>query len=116
MTKAVSEMLLFEVLSYTPYFSDLAPNDFHLSGPQKQHLASKRFSTNTEVLDAVYQWLRIQDEGLLSYWYSSNGQKMVHMHCKTKGDYIEKRAVIFYLYQTELLCNVFFVFSNLVII
>jgi hypothetical protein len=39
---------------------DLAPSDFHLSGPLKQHLGRRRFHCNAEVEMAVGEWLGMQ--------------------------------------------------------
>jgi histone-lysine N-methyltransferase SETMAR len=35
--------LKFEVLKHPPYSPDLAPSDFHLFGPMKEHLRGQKF-------------------------------------------------------------------------
>jgi hypothetical protein len=42
--------LKFEVLKQPPYSPDLAPSDFHLFGPMKQHLQGQKFAGNNEVI------------------------------------------------------------------
>jgi histone-lysine N-methyltransferase SETMAR len=38
-----------ELLEHPPYSPGLAPSDFHLFGPQKNHLGGKRFADDEEV-------------------------------------------------------------------
>jgi len=46
------------VLKHPPYSPDLAPSDFHLFGPIKDHLRGHKFADNNEVMDAVQSWLK----------------------------------------------------------
>jgi histone-lysine N-methyltransferase SETMAR len=55
--QSVCQMLL----SYSP---DLAPSDFHLFEPLKQHLGGRRFHSNGEVEMAVRERLRMQEPDL----------------------------------------------------
>jgi len=50
--------LKFEVLKHPPYIPDLAPSDFHLSGPTKEHLLGQKFADDNEVMGAVQSWLK----------------------------------------------------------
>ena len=45
--------LKFEVLKHPPYSPDLAPSDFHLFGPLKEHMRGQKFADDNEVLEAV---------------------------------------------------------------
>jgi len=40
--------LQFEVLKHPPYSPDLAPSDFHLFGPMKEHLRGQKFADDNE--------------------------------------------------------------------
>jgi hypothetical protein len=48
----------WEVLDHPPYSPDLAPSDFHLFGPLKDHLGGRRFTTDGEVHQAIMSWLQ----------------------------------------------------------
>jgi histone-lysine N-methyltransferase SETMAR len=50
--------LKFEVLKHPPYSPDLAPSDFHLFGPMKEHLQGQKFADDNEVMEAVQRWLK----------------------------------------------------------
>jgi len=51
--------LKFEVLKHPPYSPDLAPSDFHLFGPMKEHLRGQMFADDDEVMEAVQSWLTL---------------------------------------------------------
>ncbi|GBN72324.1 hypothetical protein AVEN_170899-1, partial [Araneus ventricosus] len=42
------EEFRYQLLKYPHYSLDLAPSDYHLLGPLKLHLESKRFVTDAE--------------------------------------------------------------------
>ena len=44
--------LKLEVLEHSPYSPDLAPSDFHLFGPMKEHLRGQKFADDNEVMEA----------------------------------------------------------------
>jgi hypothetical protein len=44
-----------------PHCPDLAPSDFHLFGPLKEHLAAKRNATDGDFHCAVISWLKALD-------------------------------------------------------
>jgi hypothetical protein len=50
--------LKYEVLKHPPYSLDLAPSDFHLFGPMKEHLRGQKFADDNEVTEAVQRWLK----------------------------------------------------------
>jgi histone-lysine N-methyltransferase SETMAR len=49
--------LQWELLEHPPYSPDLAPSDFHLFGPQKNHLGGKSFADDKEAETEVQKWL-----------------------------------------------------------
>jgi histone-lysine N-methyltransferase SETMAR len=50
----------FNVLEHLAYRPDLAPSDYHFFGRLKVALQGRRYSTNKEVREAVFKWLRDQ--------------------------------------------------------
>ena len=59
-TMAKFEELGCEMLVYPPYSPDLAPSDFHIFRPLKNHMRGKHFTTYVAVIDAVRKWFRAQ--------------------------------------------------------
>jgi histone-lysine N-methyltransferase SETMAR len=53
LTMATLLKLKWDVLPHPPYSPDLAPSDYHLFGPIKRVLGSKRLRNNDEVIAAV---------------------------------------------------------------
>jgi histone-lysine N-methyltransferase SETMAR len=51
-----------EVLQHPPYSPDLAPSDFHLFVPLKQHLLGEHFPDDDTVERAVCAWFRQQPQ------------------------------------------------------
>jgi len=51
------QKLKWNVLPHPPYTPDLAPSDYHLFGPLKEHLGRKRLCNNEEVIQDVQEWL-----------------------------------------------------------
>jgi hypothetical protein len=81
--------LKFEVLNHPPYSPDLAPSDFHLFGPMKEHLRGQKFADDNEVIEAVQSWLKATPES----FFLEGIRKLVERwtKCVTKqGDYVEK--------------------------
>jgi len=54
------QKLKWNVLPHPSYSPDLAPSDYHLFGPLKEHLDGKRFRNNDEVIQDVQEWLHWQ--------------------------------------------------------
>jgi histone-lysine N-methyltransferase SETMAR len=76
---AISERiqeLQWELLELPPYGPDLAPSDFHLFGPLKNHLFGKRFVDDKAFEMEVQEWLRqhskvfytVDFDGLVKQW------------------------------------------------
>ncbi|XP_067944477.1 uncharacterized protein [Watersipora subatra] len=83
------EELAWELLVHPPYSPDLAPSDFHLFGPLKNHMRGKHFTTDAAVMEAVREWFRTQR----LEFYSAGIEKLPGRwnKCMEKeGDYIEK--------------------------
>jgi transposase len=79
----------WEVLDHPPYSPDLAPSDFHLFGPLKKHLGGRRFTTDSEVQQAVMSWLQDFD----TYFFYAGIDALVYRSDKCfgkYGDYVEK--------------------------
>jgi hypothetical protein len=47
-------------MCFVRYSPELAPADYHLFGPLKQHLDGKRFRNNEEVVQDIQEWLHSQ--------------------------------------------------------
>jgi histone-lysine N-methyltransferase SETMAR len=56
--------LQWELLEHPLYSPYLAPSDFHLFGPLKNHLRGRRFADDEEVDTEVRKWLRQQSKDL----------------------------------------------------
>jgi histone-lysine N-methyltransferase SETMAR len=54
-TMETIQKLKWNVLPHPPYSPDLAPSDYHLFGPLKEHLGGKRFHNNEEVIQDVQE-------------------------------------------------------------
>jgi hypothetical protein len=88
-TQELLQSFRWELLDHPPYSPDLAPPDFHLFGPLKQHLGGRLFHNNEEVEIAVDEWLRMQKPN----FYRDGIFKLVPRWDKcinVLGDYIEK--------------------------
>jgi len=48
----------FECLPHLLYLPDLAPSDFHVSGPLKEAMGGKSFGSDKEVQQAVHPHLK----------------------------------------------------------
>ena len=79
----------WEILEHPAYSPDLAPSDYHLFGPLKRELSGKRFTTNSELKDAVLQFFSQRDED----FYRGGIMALVDRwdKCLNKfGSYVEK--------------------------
>jgi len=80
--------LKFEVLQHPSYSPDLAPSDYHLFGPTKEHLRGQKFADD-EVMEVVQSWLKATPKS-----FSLEGiRKLVDKWAKCvvkQGDYVEK--------------------------
>ena len=48
----------WEVVPHPPYSPDLAPSDYHLFGPLKNHLSGTKFSDGEAVKEICRKWLK----------------------------------------------------------
>jgi hypothetical protein len=51
--------LKFGVLKHPPYSPELAPSNFRLFGPLKEHLRGQKFADGNEVMEAVQSSLKV---------------------------------------------------------
>ena len=67
----------------------MAPSDFHLFGPMKEHLRGQKFADDDEVMDAVQSWLKATPKS----FFLEGIRKLVDRWTKCvakQGDYVEK--------------------------
>ena len=67
----------------------MAPSDFHLFGPMKEHLRGQKFADDDEVMEAVQSWLK----ATLKSFFLEGIRKLVDRWTKCvakQGDYVEK--------------------------
>jgi histone-lysine N-methyltransferase SETMAR len=79
----------FEMLKHPPYSPELAPSDFHLFGPMKEHLRGHKSEEDSEVMEAVQSWLKTTPKS----FFLEGIRKLVYRwtNCAGKqGDYVEK--------------------------
>jgi histone-lysine N-methyltransferase SETMAR len=82
----------WNVLPHPPYSPDLAPSDFHLSGPLNDALRGTRFEDDEIVIRAVRTWLHENETS----WYREGMHALVSRWRKAvyvDGDYEEKSHV-----------------------
>jgi histone-lysine N-methyltransferase SETMAR len=58
------QVLQWELPAHLPYSLQLAPSNFHLFGPLKNHLGGKCFADDKEAEMVVQKWLRQQSKDL----------------------------------------------------
>jgi len=83
------QKLKWNVLPHPPYSPDLAPSDYHLFSPLKEHLGGKRFCKSEEVIHDVQEWLHWQPKD----FFLSGICKLLDRWRKyiiNQGDYVEK--------------------------
>jgi len=81
--------LKFEVLKHPPYSLDLAPSDFHLFVPMKEHVRGQKFADDNEVMETVKSWLKATPKS----FFLEGIRKLVDRwtKCVVKhGQYVEK--------------------------
>ena len=67
----------------------MAPSDFHLFGPMKEHLRGQKFADDDEVMVAVQSWLKATPKS----FFLESIRKLVDRWTKCvakQGDYVEK--------------------------
>jgi histone-lysine N-methyltransferase SETMAR len=65
--------LNFEVLEHPPYSPNLAPSDYHLSGPVKNALRNRHSASDQELKEVGHAWLVTQP----TTFFSEGIQKLV---------------------------------------
>ena len=83
------QKLKWNVLPHPPYSLDLAASDYHLFGPQKEHLGGKSFRNNEELIQGVQEWLHWHPKD----FFLSGIRKLPDRWRKcitNQGDYVEK--------------------------
>jgi hypothetical protein len=81
--------LKFEVMKHPPYIPELAPSDFHLFGPMKEHLRGQKFADDNDVMEVVQSWLKATPKS----FFLEGISKLVDMWTKCvakQGNYVEK--------------------------
>ncbi|GBM94083.1 hypothetical protein AVEN_135185-1 [Araneus ventricosus] len=77
------------VLQHPPYSPDLAPSEFNLFGPLKQHLGVKHFADDDDVQHEGLLWMRQE----LKAFYAAGIGALIERWDKCiniGGDYVEK--------------------------
>ena len=67
----------------------MAPSDFHLFGPMKEHLRGQKFADDDEVMEAVQSWLKAMPKS----FFLEGVRKLVDRWTKCvakQGDCVEK--------------------------
>jgi histone-lysine N-methyltransferase SETMAR len=85
--KKITDLRL-ECLPHPACSPDLAPSDYRVFGPLKEAFGGKKFSTDDDIKEAVYRWLRSQRS-----FFSRGIQALVkrwHTCIERGGDYVEK--------------------------
>ena len=104
--------LKFEVLKHPPYGLDLAPSDFHLFGPMKEHLQGQKFADD-EVMEAVQSWLKATPKS----FFLEGIRKLVDRWTKCvakQGYYVKKQDTKnFYKYSCKKVIIKFLLFNDL---
>jgi histone-lysine N-methyltransferase SETMAR len=73
-----TQKLKWNVLPHPQCSPDLAPSDYHLFSPLKEHLAGKSFRNNEEVIQVVREWLHWQPK----VFFLSGIRKLPDRWCK----------------------------------
>ena len=79
----------WSVVPHPPYSPDLAPSDFYLFGPMKEHLRGFRFNDLAAVKTAVKSWVKQQTLEFFQNGFDAwvrRWRKCVEIH----GDYVER--------------------------
>ena len=77
------------VLPHPPYSPDLAPSDFHLFGPLKEHLRGQKFDDDEAVKAAVREWAKNCTSQFFADGFAKWKTRWATRVAK-RGDYVEK--------------------------
>ena len=78
-----------EVLKHPPYSPDLAPSDFHLFGPVKEHFQGQKLADDNEVMEAVQSWLKATLKSFFSRGHPHACGQVVQVCCEA-GEHCRK--------------------------
>ena len=70
-TLAKIDHMGWELLTHPPYSPDLAPSDYYLFGPLREHMRGNHFTTDGEVMQALRKWLLSQSREFTRLEYRS---------------------------------------------
>lgn len=77
------------VINHPPYSPDLAPSDYHIFGPMKNHLRGIHFREENELKNSATKWIRTQ-----STEFYNRGIRLLPVRWRkcidSNGDYIEQ--------------------------
>jgi len=82
------------VLPHPSYSLDLAPTDYHLFGPLKEHLGGKSFRSNVEGVQVVQEWLQWQPRDFFLCGICKLPDRW-RKCIANQGDYVEKQQFQF---------------------
>ena len=96
-TTETLRQLKSEVMAHPPYTPDLDPSDSHFSGPLKEALRSRRFTSDQEVKEAVNAWLAAQPRTSFRRASGSlcNDESSA---LKSKGTMLKKDVIVIFLF------------------
>jgi len=63
----------------------MAPSDFHLFGPMKEHLRGQKFAVDDEVMEAVQSWLKATPKSFFSRGHPLACGQLDKMCCEARG-------------------------------
>jgi histone-lysine N-methyltransferase SETMAR len=88
-TRALLELLNWELFDHPPYSPDLAPSDYHLFTYLKNWLRSQTFNSDEKLMESVKTWLSSQAVD----FFDTGAKKSIprYEECfNFGGDYTEK--------------------------
>jgi len=88
------QKLEWNVLPHSPCSPDLAPSDYHLFGPLKEHLVGKKFRYNEEVIQGVQECINWQPKGFVLSGIRKLPDRWLNCTVN-QGDYVEKKQFHF---------------------
>ena len=63
----------------------MAPSDFHLFGPMKEHLRGQKFADDDEVMEAVQSWLKATPKSFFSRGHPQACGQVDQVCCEAGG-------------------------------
>ena len=82
------KVLNWEILSHPPYFTDLAPSDYHLFASMRHSLAEQRFANFEEIEKWLVEWFALNEKKY--FWNGINNLPETWAKCvESNGQYFE---------------------------